>query len=422
MKRHTYSPAFASLCTVVKPLRLVAVLAGCGAASLAHAQSSVTLYGIVDGGFGYASNVATVTRAAAAGRPATQTGSSAYSAQSGTWNGSRWGIQGVEDLGGGLKALFRLENGFSVINGTAGQSGAEFGRHAYVGLQDEKLGTVTIGRQYDPLIDLVGAVGGTAILSGVAAHPGDVDNLDHSSRVNNTVKYRSPVWGGVTVSALYGFGNQAGTMSRQNTWGLAAQYAGGPIVWGLGYSHANNDKASATDTTIGAWSGSSDSAFGSSINAGYASARARDIIATSMTYQLGANTTLSANYSHTEYSPGAYSRFTRTAKFDTVGVLGMYRFTNAFRLGGGYSFTMVNAPAGTDSGARYHQFNVAAFYALSKRTELYALVGYQKASGNTLDAYGNVIAATASVGDAGNGISSASNTQTIVRIGMSHAF
>ncbi|VVD98566.1 porin [Pandoraea iniqua] len=408
------------------PLARAAALAiGCGIASLAplaHAQSNVTLYGIVDGGIGYASNVASVTKAGAAGRPAVMSGASNTAFQSGTWQGSRWGLQGTEDLGGGLKALFRLENGFSLANGTASQNGAEFGRHAYVGLQDQKLGTITIGRQYDPLIDLVGSVGGTALLSGVAAHPGDVDNLDHSSRVNNSVKYRSPTWAGFTFGAMYGFGGQAGTMGRQNTWGLAGQYAGGPLVWGLAYSHANNDKASATDTTIGSWAGSSESAFGSSINAGYASAKSRDIIATAMTYQIGNNTTLGANYSHTEYSPGTYSRFTRTAKFDTVGVLAMYRFTNAFRLGGGYSFTNVNAPAAYASGAKYHQFNLAAFYNLSKRTELYALVGYQKASGATLDAFGNVIDATASVGDAANGMSSATNTQTIVRLGVSHVF
>lgn len=401
--------------------RAAAVVITLGAASLAHAQSSVTLYGIIDGGVGYASNVATVTRAAAAGRPATMTGASNYTFQSGTWQGSRWGIQGTEDLGGGLKALFRLENGFNLANGSASQNGAEFGRHAYVGLQDSKLGTVTIGRQYDPLIDLVGSVGGTALLSGVAAHPGDVDNLDHSSRVNNSLKYRSPSWGGVTFSALYGFGGQAGTMSRQNTWGLGAQYAGGPLVWGLAYSHANNDKASASDTTVGSWSGSSESAFGTSINAGYASAKSRDVIATALTYQLG-NLTLGGNYSHTEYAPGTYSRFARTAKFDIVGVLAMYRVTPALRVGGGYSYTWVNAPSENSAGAKYHQFNVAAFYNLSKRTELYALAGYQKASGDTLDAYGNVIAATASVGDAANGMSSATNSQVVVRLGVSHTF
>ncbi|AKM33004.1 porin [Pandoraea faecigallinarum] len=401
--------------------RAVAILIGSGAAALAHAQSNVTLYGIVDGGVGYASNVASVTRAGTAGRPAVLTGATSYAFQSGTWQGSRWGIQGTEDLGGGRKALFRLENGFNIGNGTASQGGAEFGRHAYVGLQDKTYGTVTLGRQYDPLIDLVGSVGGTALLSGVGAHPGDVDNLDHSSRVNNSVKYRSPTWSGFTFGTMYGFGGQPGTMGRQNTWGLAGQYANGPLTWGVGYSHANNDKASATDTTIGTWAGSSESAFASSINAGYASAKSRDIIATAMTYQFG-NTTLGANYSHTEYSTGTYSRFTRTARFDTAGVLAMYRFAPAFRLGGGYSFTNVNAPAANASGAKYHQFNLAAFYNLSRRTELYALAGYQKASGNTLDAYGNVIDATASVGDAANGMSSATQSQTVVRLGVSHVF
>lgn len=73
--------------------RAVALVIGCSAAALAHAQSNITLYGIVDGGVGYASNVASVTRAGAAGRPATMTGASNYAFQSGTWQGSRWGCR-----------------------------------------------------------------------------------------------------------------------------------------------------------------------------------------------------------------------------------------------------------------------------------------------------------------------------------------
>ena len=93
-----------------------------------------------------------------------------------------------------------------------------------------------------------------------------------------------------------------------------------PLVWGTAFSHANNEKSGPGDTTIGSWAGSSDSAFASSINAGYASARARDVIATAMTYQIG-DTTLGANYSHTEYSPGTFSRFSRTASSCDVAIV-----------------------------------------------------------------------------------------------------
>lgn len=78
----------------------------------AHAQSSVTLYGITDVGIEYANHV-----------PSGKTSSSAVRQQSGNLAGSRWGLKGAEDLGGGYKAIFVLEGGFNLNNGTLGQSG-----------------------------------------------------------------------------------------------------------------------------------------------------------------------------------------------------------------------------------------------------------------------------------------------------------
>ncbi|HMC46258.1 MAG TPA: porin, partial [Caballeronia sp.] len=72
----------------------------------AHAQSSVTLYGVIDEGFDYTNNV---------------NGNKAYEMQSGYAQGSRWGLKGGEDLGGGVKAIFTLENGFNLNNGRLGQ-------------------------------------------------------------------------------------------------------------------------------------------------------------------------------------------------------------------------------------------------------------------------------------------------------------
>src|SRR5260370_36937450 len=95
-------------------------LAGLGTfAGVAHAQSSVTLYGIVDAGFVYNNNSG---------------GHKLYETRAGNLQGDRWGLRGTEDLGGGLKALFVLENGFNAFNGTLGQKGDEYGRQAYVGL------------------------------------------------------------------------------------------------------------------------------------------------------------------------------------------------------------------------------------------------------------------------------------------------
>jgi predicted porin len=69
--------------------------------------------------------------------------------------GSRWGLKGNDDLGGETRAIFQLENGYNLSTGTLGQGGLEFGRQAWVGLANQGWGTLTIGRQYDPVVDMV---------------------------------------------------------------------------------------------------------------------------------------------------------------------------------------------------------------------------------------------------------------------------
>src|SRR5471032_203795 len=102
--------------------KIVLTLAA-GAASFSavpvFAQSSVTLYGILDAGFVYTNNSG---------------GQKQYALNSGNVQGDRWGLRGTEDLGGGLSTIFVLEDGFSITKGTLGQGGDEFGRQAYVGV------------------------------------------------------------------------------------------------------------------------------------------------------------------------------------------------------------------------------------------------------------------------------------------------
>lgn len=156
----------------------------------AHAQSSVTLYGVIDEGFDYTNNV---------------NGNKAYEMQSGYAQGSRWGLKGGEDLGGGVKAIFTLENGFNLNNGRLGQGGLEFGRQAFVGISDATYGTVTLGRQYDSVVDFLAQTTANGNWAGyLFAHPYDNDNTDNSFRVNNTVKYTSPAWAGFSSAACTG--------------------------------------------------------------------------------------------------------------------------------------------------------------------------------------------------------------------------
>ena len=109
----------------MKKIRIALAVSVALAATAAHAQTSVTLYGLIDAGITYTNNVG---------------GSSRVALASGNISGSRFGLRGTEDLGGGLKALFVLENGFNVNNGTLGQGGRMFGRQAYVGLSSNSFG------------------------------------------------------------------------------------------------------------------------------------------------------------------------------------------------------------------------------------------------------------------------------------------
>ncbi|CAL8476917.1 porin [Caballeronia sp. S22] len=161
----------------------------------AFAQSSVTLYGIVDTGVEY------VSHANAAGDSVVRMPSITGSFP------SRWGIRGAEDLGGGLKAVFVLENGFNTRGGDIGQGGRLFGRQAWVGLQST-YGTLSFGRQYTMtyLALLENDVIGPAIYS-----LGSLDAYVPSARSDNTVSYKG-TFSGLTIGATYSFGrDSAGT-------------------------------------------------------------------------------------------------------------------------------------------------------------------------------------------------------------------
>jgi predicted porin len=244
-------------------------------AGAAQAQSSVTLYGIVDAGFVFNNN---------------SNGEQLYSLNSGNLQGSRWGLRGTEDLGGGLKALFVLENGFNVMNGRLGQGGDEFGRQAYVGLSTSQYGTVTLGRQYDSVVDYTGALEvGSQWATYFGAHPGDLDNMNNSNRVNSAVKYTSTNYGGFTFGGLYSLGGVAGQFNRNQIWSLGVGYNRGPLQVGAGYLNVkdpnfsffgNNATSSATGSNMA----------GSRVYSGYASARTQEVISAGAAYTFAAAT------------------------------------------------------------------------------------------------------------------------------------
>ncbi|MFM0739446.1 porin [Paraburkholderia xenovorans] len=109
---------------------------------VAHAQSSVTLYGRLDAGLEYMSGVPQ-----GVGANGQATGSTnRFRAESGDWGTSLWGLKGVEDIGGGNKVLFQLEGSFNTMTGAGPGGGGLFNRWATVGLSNDQYGTFTLGR------------------------------------------------------------------------------------------------------------------------------------------------------------------------------------------------------------------------------------------------------------------------------------
>src|SRR5258708_14239 len=327
-------------------------------AAPAFAQSSVTLYGVVDDAFVYANN---------------QKGHSNFYLRQGNLYASKWGLKGSEDLGGGTSAIFDLQNGFDLNNGALSSSGVLFNRQAYVGLQNANYGTFTMGRQSTPYYQFVGPLASSNWLTGATgAHPGDIDGLDTTIRISNSLIYNTPTWYGVQASVMYALGGFAGSTGKGQTFSGAVRYANGPIGLAAGYLRLNN-----AQTTTTGFDPASTGSFGtSSLNAGYVSARSIQHVAVAGDYTIG-NLMVGLNYSNVEYLPGSHSIFTDTAVFNTYAALAVYRFTPTIDVAGAFSYTLASKANGVNSAARYQQYSLKEAYHLSKRTTLYALQAYQ---------------------------------------------
>ncbi|NPT53630.1 porin [Paraburkholderia elongata] len=371
------------------------------------AQSSVTLYGLVDAGISYVNNLASQPGAIGA-RKIQET--------SGVGAPSRWGIRGVEDLGGGNSAIFVLENGFSVATGTQLQGSRLFGRQAFVGLANKNLGTATFGRQYDSVVDFVGPfVSSRQWATQYGAHVGDIDNLYTTFRINNSVKYTSPTYRGLAVGGLYAFSNQAagsaGTgFSNNSAWSVGASYAAGAVTLGAGHLHLSNPSAGSTggSNTAGAIVGD----YTSATDIFYTRpVRTQDVTGAGIAYQWHA-TTLGFAYTfaklqYVDRSSFSLSNYEANASYQiSPAVLAGVAFIYSDGKVSGAS-RIANITDGTHP--RWAQINAGAEYLLSKRSTAYVAAVYQKALGDAL---------TASIDNVGGPTGSNSRYQLAVTAGL----
>ena len=272
----------------MKKLTLVAsAVMGLLSASAAMAQSTVTLYGLVDAGYNHVTGLKNGTFNGIA---------------SGIMEGSRWGLRGNEDLGGGYKAIFTLESRFEVdtgsvtnrpasgnqlpdrvgttvnanlpvglagtplalgtisaINNAIGTNafgvnlaGNLFDRQAFAGLITP-VGAFTLGRQYTPAYLTSAAFDASGTQSSLAA--GQVSSLPAAFdiRLSNTLQYGIKT-GGVTATLMYGAGEVPGNNSAGRFLGAMAMYTGDGFSVGFGHNEKKNEfgQKSLTNNVVGA--------------------------------------------------------------------------------------------------------------------------------------------------------------------------
>ncbi|MGX7006126.1 porin [Caballeronia sp. KNU42] len=385
--------------------------------SHAVAQTSVTLYGSLDDGLVYVNNQSSLGSTAG--------GKSVNKFVNGILTGSKFGLIGQEDLGGGTKAIFRLESGFNIDTGSAQFANELFGYVADVGITNNILGTVTAGRQYTPYWVLLSPYSPTFWLTGfTGAHPGDVDSMDNNYRMNNSLVYTSPSIYGFTMSGAYALGGVAGSINTGSTWSLALQYLNGPFGLAAAVLRINNSNTGGGDWGAASTTNSNGQIGVSAITNGYQTAAAQQRLAVTGGYEFTQNLGISMQYTNVQYVPGVNSKFRDEAIFNTVGAVLHYLVTPSILLATGYSYTRATKANGIDAPAQYHQFSLRESYSLSKSTLFYALQGIQVAQGKTLGTpgSGSVIDATATVGDGFNGAPSSSNRQFAIVFGINHKF
>ena len=216
---------------------------------VAQAETSVTLYGLIDTGVGY-------QRVKGDGYH-----ESKFGMTNGVSSGSRWGLRGSEDLGDGLSAVFTLESGFNSANGQSGQSSRLFGRQATVGLKSSSWGLLEFGRQTNIASKYLGSIDPFGASYG-QANIGVAFSAANTVRYDNMVQYATPSFGGFQAGIGYSF-NVADTTSAQtgfktadNTRGITAgvRFVNGPVNVALTYDQLNPANQLGNDATPKSWS------------------------------------------------------------------------------------------------------------------------------------------------------------------------
>jgi predicted porin len=349
-----------------------AALAAFGGA--AQAQSNITIYGSLDAGVAYVSNVA---------------GNSVSRVDQGTMQPDRFGFRGTEDLGGGTKGVFQLEGGFFTDTGNQTNANRLFNRLAVVGLSSDTYGTVVLGNMPDLVFEYAGKTSNAYQLTNwYLFHPGNLDSLANTSQFNNAVRYTSPSFSGLTASAMIGLGEVAGDSKKGRNTSAAVQYIYGPAKVLVAYSRLNDRAAGYAGTFLTALGvGNATSVFDGlttwAVGGGYVMEHLR------------------LNTVYTQVKADLPNRVGFKQKNLDLGAAWTYRPKSTLNFG--YTHTKQEA-------AHWNQVSVSHVYAFSKRTEFYIQGAYQKANSDAKFAFQNSTGA------------SSDRSQYVTTIGVHHSF
>ena len=357
-----------------KSLIALAVLAASGAAM---AQSSVTLFGIVDTGVSYVDN-------------ADGGNGSNYGMHTSGNATSRLGLRGTEDLGGGLKAGFWLEGEIFGDNGNA--AGFDFRRESTVRLSGN-FGEVRLGRELTPTFraglkyDVFGATGigqnmGYRDWAGAAAAD------SNTIRANNMVSYSSPNFSGFTANLSYAFDEKAQAVAGNTKIG---RYVGGNVGYDNGPLSVTAAYGTQKNAVAGIVGDRDEMSIGAAYNFGVAKVTG---LAQQIKYKADAAGVPSQKYNN--YLLGVSA---------PVGGVGEVKA----------QYALYDQKA---NDAKAHQFSLGYVHNLSKRTALYGTVAYLKnKEGSYMALASKGVSNSIGLKDSG-----AARNQTGVQVGIRHAF
>lgn len=219
--------------------KLIALAVAGLVSGAAFAQTNVTVYGVVDVGYQY-----------------NKSEDNKFSGiESGEMSGSRIGFRTTEALGNGLSAIAQAEFGFKADT----NSGLNTVRNAWVGLKHDQIGAFTAGRQNSVAYDWIakGYASDITVVYPSNTLASNFTQLHSSDRVDNSVKYASPVWGGFEVRTVYGFGEKVGAnqdTSDAGKFSLGGAYKNGPVDLALIYAQTSPNDAVVGDDGVKGWS------------------------------------------------------------------------------------------------------------------------------------------------------------------------